>query len=461
MTSQPETDSPRQSLRERAEAAWQARHRDRNAISHEDLAGVVHELEVHQIEHELQIEELRREQAELERVIDETPFMLTRCSRDLRYRFASAAYAESIGRHPRDLVGKPIVEIMGEEGFATIRPYVEAVLRGTRVEYEADVHFKGLGPRSLQVIYTPDVDADGVVQGWIASILDISARKNADVARASALEAERSARVEAERASAELQRQTALLDSAHDSIFVRDPEGHITYWNEGAADCYGWSKEEALGKVAQTLLQTQFPESLERILDMVKRTGHWEGELVQTCRDGRRVTMNSRWVIQRDAEGDGFRILAINNDITERKQLEHERDEEGRRKDEFLALLGHELRNPLAAIFTAAHVLRNATPAQRSKMEDIIGRQTAVMRRLVDDLLDLERITHGPHRTEAGARRSGRVSATGRCGGAIDDRESRSGVGAPAAARIVAIHGRCHETGSNPRERAPQRLEIH
>jgi len=88
---------------------------------------------------------------------------------------------------------------------------------------------------------------------------------------------------------AELKRQAALLDLAHNIIFVRDREGHITYWNDAAAECYGWSREEALGQVSHVLLQTQFPEPLERVVDILKRTGRWEGELVQSRRDGRRI----------------------------------------------------------------------------------------------------------------------------------------------------------------------------
>ena len=81
---------------------------------------------------------LRTREADLELVINQTPFMLTRCSRDLRYQFVSRTYAEMMGRQPADLAGKPIVEVIGEEGFATIRPYIDTVLTGTRVEYERD-----------------------------------------------------------------------------------------------------------------------------------------------------------------------------------------------------------------------------------------------------------------------------------------------------------------------------------
>jgi PAS domain S-box-containing protein len=100
--------------------------------------------------------------------------MLTRCSTDLRYRFVSAAYADMLGTHAADIVGRPIIDVMGEEGWAGIQPYVTRVLAGERVEYESEVHFKGVGHRPLRVVYTPDRDCSGHVQGWIASILDIS-----------------------------------------------------------------------------------------------------------------------------------------------------------------------------------------------------------------------------------------------------------------------------------------------
>src|SRR5262245_46891176 len=91
----------------------------------------------------------------LQRLINDTPFMLTRCSRDLRYRFVSRAYAAMLGRDPSDIEGKPIVDIMGDPGFSTIRPYVDRVLGGQRVEYETEVSFAGVGIRVLRVVYIP------------------------------------------------------------------------------------------------------------------------------------------------------------------------------------------------------------------------------------------------------------------------------------------------------------------
>ena len=127
-------------------------------------------------------EALRAKEAELEEIINRTPFMLTRCSRDLRYRFVSRAYAQMLGRTPEEIAGKPIVEIMGEEGLKTISPYLEKVLKGHTVEYEAEVSFRGVGAPWLYSVYTPDRDAKGNVVGWFASITNITRRKSAELA---------------------------------------------------------------------------------------------------------------------------------------------------------------------------------------------------------------------------------------------------------------------------------------
>src|SRR5437868_13943001 len=81
-------------------------------------------------------EALRAKEAELEAIINRTPFMLTRCTRDLRYRYVSRAYAEMVGRTPEEIAGKPIVDIMGEEGLKTILPHIKKVLEGHRIEFE-------------------------------------------------------------------------------------------------------------------------------------------------------------------------------------------------------------------------------------------------------------------------------------------------------------------------------------
>ena len=120
-----------------------------------------------------------------------------------------------------------------------------------------------------------------------------------------------------------LREKAALLDLTQDTIFVRDMDDVITYWNRGAAELYGWAVEEAVGKAAHDLLTTRFPAPLDAIRAELHAVGIWEGELVHTKRDGAQVTVFSRWALQRDGQGRPFAILETNNDITERKRAEY------------------------------------------------------------------------------------------------------------------------------------------
>ena len=122
--------------------------------------------------------------------------------------------------------------------------------------------------------------------------------------------------------AATLTRQAQLLDLTHDTIFVRDSNDRINFWNRGATQLYGWSNEEALGKAPGALLQTVFPERREAIEDELRRTGRWEGELINTRKDGTQVVVASRWSLQRDATGRPSGTLETDNDITARRQAE-------------------------------------------------------------------------------------------------------------------------------------------
>jgi PAS domain S-box-containing protein len=120
------------------------------------------------------------------------------------------------------------------------------------------------------------------------------------------------------------QLQARLIELAYDAIIVRDPASIIVSWNRGAEQLYGWTAQEAIGKVTHELLQTRFPKSREA-LDRFLVTGEqWEGELVHTRKDGTQVIVESRQVVTRNSQNRPLAILEINRDITERKQRERE-----------------------------------------------------------------------------------------------------------------------------------------
>lgn len=114
--------------------------------------------------------------------------------------------------------------------------------------------------------------------------------------------------------------QAELLELTHDAIFVRSLEGKILYWSRGAEQMYGWQKEEARGKISHDLLHAQFPMPRIEIERIVREKGFWEGELIQTRRDGAVLTVSSRWALRTDMRGRPLSILMVNRDITQRKK---------------------------------------------------------------------------------------------------------------------------------------------
>jgi PAS domain S-box-containing protein len=118
--------------------------------------------------------------------------------------------------------------------------------------------------------------------------------------------------------------QAALLELAYDAIFVRDQDGHITYWNAGAEHTYGFTRAQAIGQVAHVMLGTQFSAPLASIEAIASERGRWDGELTHRCANGQFIIVESRWEAQRGPDGSLLGFLEINRDITARKDAERE-----------------------------------------------------------------------------------------------------------------------------------------
>jgi PAS domain S-box-containing protein len=116
--------------------------------------------------------------------------------------------------------------------------------------------------------------------------------------------------------AATLQQQAELIDLAHDAIIVRDPDGRIVRWNQGATAMYGWSADAAIGRVADTLLSTVFQSSQEDSLRALAALGTWEGELRHSRRNGVAIVVESRQAVVRDVNGAPLSVLEINRDVT-------------------------------------------------------------------------------------------------------------------------------------------------
>ena len=123
-------------------------------------------------------------------------------------------------------------------------------------------------------------------------------------------------------------RKADLLEQSYDAVFVWEHGGTVVYWNKGAEQLYGWSGEEALGSVSHVLLRTLVVggHDISDIEATTLRTGRWEGELLHTGRDGRSLTVQSRWCAVPSSGGKVF-VLETNRDITAQKAAERARSD--------------------------------------------------------------------------------------------------------------------------------------
>jgi len=209
---------------------------------------------------------------------------------------------------------------------------------------------------------------------------------------------------------AERTQQASLLNLTHDSIFVRDMDFAITYWNIGAQELYGWAAEDAIGKHSNHLLQTVFPAPLEDIQAELLRTGRWEGELKRTTAQGTTVVVVARYALRRDELERPVAILETSNDITERKRREQEIEslnlELAKRStaleainkelEAFAYSVSHDLRAPLRHVAGFTELLhKKASTVLDEKSNRYIAMILDSARRmgnLIDDLLAFSRI---------------------------------------------------------------------
>lgn len=230
---------------------------------------------------------------------------------------------------------------------------------------------------------TPLRDADGRVSLAIVTIRDVTASKKTEAVL---------------RQSEEKYR--LIVESATEyAIFTLDPRWRVTSWNSGAERLLKYSEAEILGQPMSLVFTEEDRRQGGPEADMcdVLATGRTQNDRWYRRKDGSRFWGVGIMVSLRDDGGETVGYLKILQDITERKRAEDALKEADRRKDEFMAMLAHELRNPLAPIRYAAQMLRLAGPTQQNlqKHREVIDRQVSHMSRLLDDLLDISRITRG------------------------------------------------------------------
>jgi PAS domain S-box-containing protein len=275
-----------------------------------------------------------------------------------------------------EAMGKPLEQvfrIINEESRQMVDNPVQTVFREKRVVELAN-HTALIAKDGREVPVedsaAPILTASGVVSGAVLVFRDVTEHRRSVEARI---------------------RLAAIVESSDDGIIGSNLGGIITSWNAGAQRLYGYTAGEIIGKPLSLLVPSDHPDDVPAIMEQIVRGESLEHfETVRVGKDGARLDVSLTVSPIRNAEGKTVGASKIARDITARKSEE-------RHKNEFLALLAHELRNPLAPLRSGLQVVRLAGDDRQAVATalTIMERQLQHLVRLVDDLLDVSRISRG------------------------------------------------------------------
>jgi len=368
----------------------------------------------------------------LQFIVDAVPALIAYVDGDERYRFNNLAYEQWFGRPRGEVYGRTMREILGEEAYAATVPHVRAALGGQLVTFEESLMYPDGNARHIRATFAPDARDDGSVRGFALLVTDITDHKRAEEERAQlrrrAEELARTARTLRE--SADI---SAVVEAIGQSVLPLFGAEASVLWllqPDGSLACVGragrWLDQflgdvlpPGIGLVGRAVRERRavwtsdlLSEPTVVLTDKFRRSvadaGHHSvaaiplqvkgtiiGALSTAHLDIRSFSTAEIDLLQ--AFADQAALAIWNVQLLAREQAARaEAEAASRAKDQFLALLAHELRNPLAPILTAAVVMRRTgAPPSIERSIGIVERQAGHLARLLDDLLDVSRITRG------------------------------------------------------------------
>lgn len=455
-----------------------------------------------------------RSQEYLALIANTVPALVSYVDIDCRYQFCNAAYLEWFHLTEDQIIGHHLSDVLGDEAWTVVQPHIEAALHGETQEFEVEAPYAHGGRRWIHAIYKPHHDNIGHIIGVAILVLDITDRKQFEVAlrdsrmlmeKALTIEtvgilyfdlrgriqranpafermcgyteaelrsidwhiltapefwpatervAERLATrgrtpsyqkqmvrkdgsrwwghfaptrlrasgadsecvefiidiTEQKRVESQLRDHARLLDLTTDAIFSREMDGSIVFWNRGAEELYGWTREEALGKNAHQLLKTQWPEPFENVLRTLNTTGTWTGDLIHTTREGDLKIVHCRKVLDRQNN----RVLETNTDVTGLRQARTALAEReaillsvAREAGVGLAMIGKDRRYKFAN-HRHAEILGIPSGNEGKRVADVLGALYQQIAPNLDRAFAGERLTfevHIPRHPQTGAER--------------------------------------------------------
>ena len=332
------------------------------------------------------VEALRESREKIVTILESITDLFYTLDREWRFTDINRQTLLRFGKTREELLGKVIWEVFPHAVDSAIYPHFYQAIEEQK-PHHFEMESKIVAGRWFEAhVYPSD-------EGVSVYLRDISERKQAEQ---------------------EISFQAHLLDAVEQAVIATDLEGKIIYWNSFAERLYGWSASEALAaNIIDITPAASLREQAEEILSSLKRGESWSGEFMVRRRDGTEfpVMVTDSPIFNEQAELIGMVGVSVDNTSRRRTELEREkllmREQQFRAeaeaanqlKDEFLATLSHELRNPLNVVIGYAEILRRSEEGQSHafvvKAADTILRNALAQAQLVSDLLDLSRLQMG------------------------------------------------------------------
>jgi PAS domain S-box-containing protein len=281
---------------------------------------------------------LKSSEQKLQEIINNCAVAIYMVDAQNRHLLVNRWYAELLSTTPENTLGKSIYEFWTAETADRFAAYNQHVLKTKQLIQIEEVVPQADGLHTYITVKFPLCDATGKPYAVGGISTDITDRKLAEQKMAE---------------------QAALIDIATDAFFVRDLENRILFWSRGAEKLYGWTAEESIGKLAHELFHTESLSQLEAGLKTTVEQGSWQGELEQITKTGKKIIVASRWTLINNLFGQTQSILAVNTDITEKKQLEQQfyRAQRLESVGTLASGIAHDLNNVFAPIMMIAQLL--------------------------------------------------------------------------------------------------------
>ena len=347
--------------------------------TNEELQSVNEELYTVNAEYQRKISELTELANDMDNLLSSTEVGTIFLDRELKIRKFTPQIADTFDLVPHD-IGRPIDTFAHRLDHPELVDDLRRVVSGgERVERELD-EVRG---RAFFLRILP-YRARGTVEGVVLTLIDVSGLKAAE----DALFHERYL-------------LNSLLASIPDAIYFKDARGKFIRANHAMAARLGLKDpSDAVGKTALDLPDTETALALHRQDEDVLKSGQAQLYKLEqrVLPDGHEVWDLVTRLLLRDGNNRVVGIAAIFRDVTEQRRAEKKIEDAMRRRDQFLAMLSHELRNPLGAMVTATSLLKGESASPRlqpSRLLGILDRQSQQMARLLDDLLEVSRVTQG------------------------------------------------------------------